>query len=102
MSKWWIGGAPYTCENARFMTNLNKGHPHGPGQARGSVFPVPLVHSGYSLWLEHITDKKEGTEAFWLMWYDQRGAPTIPASGAMWPDQLREMIAQLSAFVDPK
>ncbi|MGU3360333.1 hypothetical protein ACLBWX_08375 [Methylobacterium sp. M6A4_1b] len=102
MSKWWINGAPYTCENKRFMTNTAKGQPHGSGQAGGSVFPNALVNNGYSLWLEHVIDKNNNSEAFWLMWYDDKGRPTIPASGVMWPDELRGMIAQLSAFIDPK
>lgn len=101
MSKWLIGGAPFTCENGRFKTNTQKGQPHGAGNASGSVFPTPLVAGGYSLWLEHVSDKQDGSDCFWLMWYDARGAPTIPLSGAMWPDDLRAMIAKLSSFVDP-
>lgn len=102
MSKWWIGGQPYTCENARFKTNINKGHSHGLAPARGSALLNPLVSHHYSLWLEHIVDKQDDSEAFWLMWYDDQGRPTIPLSGAMWLDQLRDMVGGLSKFIEPK
>ena len=101
MSKWWINNTPYTCENKRFKTNIVRGKPHGSAAVLGSVFPQALINNGYSLWIEHIIDKNDNSEGFWLMWYDANGAPTIPLSGAMWPNELREMIAQLSKFVDP-
>ena len=79
----------YTCENRRYKTNVEKGHPHGDeSRARGSVTQKPLHEgSSYSLWLEHVIEKKTGKEVFWLMWYRQ-GKPTIPASGVLDVDDL--------------
>lgn len=65
MSKWWVNGNPFTCENKRFKTNVAKGYAHGQAAAKGSVFPTALISgSGYSLWLEHVVDKEEESE--WL------------------------------------
>jgi hypothetical protein len=99
VSKWWINGMPYTCENSRFMTNINKGHSHGPHAAGGSVFPTPLISHGYSLWLEHVLDKNDSSEYFWLMWYDAKGTPTIPASGVFGKNELRDITRRLADFI---
>jgi hypothetical protein len=102
MSKWWINGHSYTCRNSRFQTDIVAihGKPHGPGNAAGSVFDAPLVdNGGYSLWLEYVEDHKYGGNMFWLMWYDAKGVPTIPASGVFDLDQLRSMNSQLAAFI---
>ena len=100
MSKWWITGQPFTCRNRQFQTDLTKGKPHGTAPARGSVFDVPLVsNGGYTLWLEYVENHKHGGNAFWLMWYDARGVPTIPLSGVADLDQLRSMNSQLASFI---
>lgn len=100
MSKWWIGGQPYTCRNSRFQTDLSRGKSHGSASATGSVFDTALVGSpDYSLWLEYVEDHKYGGSMFWLMWYDRHGAPTIPLSGVFDLDQLRSMNSQLAAFI---
>jgi hypothetical protein len=100
VSKWWIGGSPFTCRNKRFQTDVTKGEPHGAGNARGSVFDDALINNGgYSLWLEHVEDHLHGGDIFWLMWYDQNGAPTIPASGVFDLAELRSMNSRLSAFI---
>ncbi|MCW4114365.1 hypothetical protein NPA31_005235 [Aurantimonas sp. MSK8Z-1] len=99
MSKWWINGMPFTCENSRFKTDITKGKPHGQAAALGSVLDQPLVSHGYTLWLKHVIDKNGGPDQFWLIWYDPKGAPTIPASGVLGPDEIREITRQLSAFI---
>ena len=102
MSRWWIANQPYTCRNSRFQTDLSRpgSKPHGIGNALGSVFDAPLVNNGgYTLWLEYVEDHKSGDKCFWLMWYDGRGAPTIPASGVFNEDQLKSMNGQLASFI---
>ena len=102
MSRWWINNQPYTCRNSRFQTDVLRSgaKPHGPGNALGSVFDAPLVdNGGYTLWLEYVEDYKNGNKCFWLMWYDHKGAPTIPASGVFNEDQLRAMNGQLASFI---
>jgi hypothetical protein len=95
-----INGAAYTCENLRYGTNTGKGYAHGPSQASGSVFAQPLViHNGYSLWLEHVTEKATSAETFWLMWYDPNGSPTIPLSGVFDAPDIQEMASRLAAFI---
>lgn len=90
---------PFSCENARFHTNLLKGVPHGPGQCNGSVFNAPLVNNPpFTLWLEYVIDKTNGNEVFWFMWY-KGGHPTIPASGIFDEYELKDMIARLSSFI---
>jgi hypothetical protein len=88
---------PFTCANRRFRTHIEIGQPHGNGQAGGSVFPDPLVdNGGYTLWLEHVTEVgDEDGGLFWFMWYDQSGSPTIPASGVLNLDQIKEMTNRL-------
>lgn len=96
-------GAPiaYTCENKRFMTNLEKGKAHaGYSNARGNVFDHELAApGGLTLWLEHVVDKQNGEELYWLMWYDQHGVPTIPLSGVMGKAEVQEMAGRLAGFV---
>lgn len=36
------------------------------------------------------------------MWYKGNGVPTIPLSGVMGLDELREMTARLAKFIEPK
>ncbi len=88
----------YTCANRRYRTNTDKGHPHGTGQAKGSVFPQALVNTGYSLWLEHVTGA-EGEEVFWLMWYDGQGSPTIPMSGVFDGPDIQTISRGLASFI---
>jgi hypothetical protein len=87
----------YTCENRRYKTNTEKGHPHGSkGEAKGNVLPGPLFDGGsYSLWLEHVVEKKTEKEVFWLMWY-RDGVPTIPASGVLNAKNLDTIISNLA------
>jgi hypothetical protein len=62
-----------------------------------------VSNGGYSLWLEYVEDHKYGDwEGFWMMWYDGRGAPTIPLSGVFDLDQLREMNSRLASFIQPQ
>lgn len=86
---------PFTNENSRYRTNVEKGHPHGVGQPRGSVFSEPIFSDGYSLWLEHVIEPATGEEAYWLMWYDQNGRPTIKVSGVLSRDDLRNLAHKL-------
>ncbi|MGY6770193.1 hypothetical protein [Komagataeibacter sp. NFXK3] len=75
---------PFTCANARYRTDTRHGHPHGRGQARGSVLPTPLAthaDTGDTLWLEYVR-APEG-ERFWLMWYDAHGLPRLTNSAVM-------------------
>jgi hypothetical protein len=86
----------YTCENARFRTDVVKGEKHGRNHTCGSVFREPLFKSvhGYSLWLEHVVDRKTSDRScYWLMWYE-RGRPTVPMSAILREDDLTKM-AQL-------
>lgn len=100
-----LEGQAFTCSNRRFYTNTAKGKRHGRGRAAGSVFGQPLVSSnGYTLWLEHVIERvkgrAQGKETFWLMWYDPDGSPTIPMSGVISVDQVKEMASRLSTFID--
>ena len=75
---------PFTCANDRYRTDTRYGYPHGAGQARGSVLPVPLVtraDTGDTLWLEYVAGA-EGT-VYWLMWYDGAGHPRVTYSAVM-------------------
>lgn len=103
MSRWWIDGQAFTCRNRRFQTDINNlsSYPHGQGHALGSVFAEPLVNNGgYTLWLEHVEDYKRGDKMFWLMWYNVKGVPTIPASGVFDRIDVRKMVGQLSSFIE--
>jgi hypothetical protein len=73
-----------TCENWRYKTKTDVGHAHGSYDTLGSVFERPLAEGdGYSLWLEHVTNKDEPSqECYWLMWY-RGGRPTISMSGIL-------------------
>lgn len=93
-----LNGQPFTCANKRYQTNVSKGHPHGPGTAKGSVFPQALVNTGYSLWLEHVLSTDD-EEAFWLMWYDGQGLPTIPMSGVFGASDIQEITRGLASFI---
>lgn len=86
---------PFTCENRRYCTNIAKGHPHGSGQPGGSVFPDPIFEDGYSLWLEHVIEPATGDEAYWLMWYDKNGKPTLRSSGVLNKADLRVLANKL-------
>ncbi|GEL42841.1 hypothetical protein MEX01_34320 [Methylorubrum extorquens] len=99
-----LNGQAYTCKNYRFWTDTTKGVAHGPGQVDGSVFASPLINSGaYTLWLEHVVDNSEGfNDPLWLMWYDDQGDPTIPLSGVFDKEQLKDVVARLSAFIEIK
>ena len=86
----------FTCNNERCRTDIERGHPHGLGQALGSVFDSALVdHGDASLWLEHAiwTDSKTQieNETYWLMWYSANGVPTIAVGAAIDNADLREM-----------
>jgi hypothetical protein len=74
----------YTCENAGYHTNTNKGFPHGPySKTLGSRFEEPLAtRNDYTLWLEHVIEIRNGRGWYWLMWY-RDGKPTIPLSGIL-------------------
>ncbi len=85
----------FTNENRRFRTNISKGHPHGPGQPAGSVFAEPLYDDGHSLWLEHVIERANGGESYWLMWYDAAGNPIIKVSGVMGRDDLKAIAQKL-------
>jgi hypothetical protein len=92
---------PFTCQNHRYRTNINKGEAHSPmSQNRGSVFPAPLVnHDGWSLWLEHVEEIGNAAEVYWLMWYGPDGRPTIPLSGVFDRAELSSLVGQLASFV---
>ncbi len=82
-----IDDRPFTCRNARFETIE-------------SVFSEPLIPGeNYTLWLERVRDRKGGSDKFWLMWYDEEGTPTIPLSGVISADEMREMVAKLADFI---
>lgn len=89
-----------SCENGRFLTNIHirKGKRHGECSTKGSVFNNALILSdGFSLWLEHVIDKKNSTapECYWLMWYDSNGQPTFPGSSVFGKEQLSEMVQRV-------
>jgi hypothetical protein len=84
---------PWTCSNAKYQTNLAKGH-------GGNVFDSPLIrHGGFSLRLEHVVEKPTGGEMYWLMWYEPSGIPALPLSAVFDRDDLEQMIGQLARFV---
>jgi hypothetical protein len=86
----------FTCSNKRFETNQKKGFPHGQGQAGGSVFQDALYGAGGdSLWLEHVYDKAEENECYWLMWYDEHGNAKLGAGTVFNKKDLKEMAARL-------
>ncbi|MHC0612689.1 hypothetical protein [Komagataeibacter oboediens] len=75
---------PFTCANDRYRTDTRHGHPHGAGQARGSVLPAPLVtraDTGDTLWLEYVAGAQD--MLYWLMWYDATGRPRVTYSAVM-------------------
>lgn len=92
---------PYSCENRRYITNIEKGFPHQPSSStRGSVLEASLMESeGYSLWLEHAMEKETRQEVYWLMWYSPEGKPTIPFSGVFSKEDLENMLGKLARFV---
>jgi hypothetical protein len=92
----------YTCENARFRTNIDMGETHAGYQSRGSVFREPLVlnEDDYSLWLEHVSDRRNPDERYyWLMWCDPSGHPTIPMSGILSREHIANMQRLLASFI---
>ena len=90
------------CKNDRYETNSNKGHSHGEGNPKGSVFRDPLsgiVGQDYTLWVEHISQHKDPNwEGFWLMWYSPKGNPTLPGSAVFDAKDLRQLVSRLSDF----
>ena len=92
---------PYSCENRRFRTNIQKGREHAPlANTKGSVLRSALLdRDGYSLWLEHVVEIDTAAELYWLMWYDSNGQPTIPLSGVLNRAELSHMVGQLMDFV---
>jgi len=92
---------PYSCENARFMTNIEKGNTHNPrSQTKGNVLEVPLLNDDEaSLWLEHVIDKNTDEELYWLMWYNTSGFPLITMSSVFNKTQLESMVGNLTRFV---
>jgi hypothetical protein len=92
----------YTCENVAYKTDTRKGKPHGKGFALGSVFGEPLAGTkgeGYSLWLEHVVQKKSlDTGLYWLMWY-KNGIPTIPMSGVFRKEDIANMVRLLASLI---
>lgn len=93
----------FTCSNSRFETDVGRGYPHGTNKAKGSVFPSQIAgeDGGFTLWLEHVRDKKNngGADIYWLMWYDGRGKPTIPLSGILTSDDIQEIGARFIKMV---
>jgi len=94
-------GQPFTCSNARYHTDDTQGHPHGDGNARGSVLDGPVCDdkaNGVSLWLEYVKDGHGvggwNPDPLWLMWYDMDGNPTISQSATFDLSHLREMIGR--------
>jgi hypothetical protein len=93
------GRMNFTCENKGFMTDVKRGFPHGKGNAKGSVFPEPLFDNGqYSLWLEHVLNRDDNSECFWLMWY-QKGQSTIAASGVFSKSDILNVGRKLLDFI---
>ena len=93
----------FTCQNAKFKTDINSGHPHGPGNAKGSVFDDHLVQwpdgaDIYSLWLEHVVHSTSGHKYYWLMWY-KNGIPTIPLSGVFGKAELERFAQKMASCV---
>lgn len=90
-------GQPFTCCNRGYGTDTKRGKPHGRGRAKGSVLPKPVLKNdnGTTLWLEHVTGKREGPGLFWLMWYDRAGTPTISGSGVFDAEGLETIKHQL-------
>jgi hypothetical protein len=95
------GPQPFTCRNFGYKTNTGKGESHGvPSNAHGSVFPNALATSpGWTLWLEHVLEEATGAEMYWLMWYDSKGFPPIPASAVFGKDELRQMLSRLPDLI---
>jgi hypothetical protein len=91
----------FTCENRAYVTNVEKGFPHGASASvRGSVFDGPLILGAtHSLWIEHVLEKGTSRECYWLMWYDQQGMPTIPLSAVFDRADLEQMAGRLARFV---
>ena len=90
---------PFTCENKPYRTNIGKGEKHGNAQAKGSVFPRPIADDGNnSIWLEHVTQKSDGAECYWLMWYNTKSIPNIPMSSIMWKEDVEEMARLFASF----
>ena len=84
----------FTCENRQFKTNIGRGHPHGTGQPRGSVYEEPLlISNGWSLWLEHVVNVNDDSNVLWLMWYDGE-KPAIPMSGIFGLGDFEQMLSR--------
>lgn len=89
----------FTNQNNRYRTNTDKGHTHGLGQPRGSVFEEPIFTDGDSLWLEHVIDIKTcRDDLYWLMWYDVHGRATTRVSGILSRDDLKAPSRNLSSL----
>lgn len=90
----------YTCQNERFKTDTKSGHSHRRNQRhKGSALGLPLLDNtedGYSLWLEHVTDRKNPKKpGYWFMWYE-KGIPTIPLSGIFYRDDIQKIAHKLN------
>ena len=93
----------YTCENAAYRTNIDKGEHHDLSHHyRGSVFAEPIKgHLGdeYTLWLEHVKVKHDpDDECYWLIWY-KNGRPTIPLSAIWHREDIAKMQRLLASFI---
>jgi len=92
----------FTCENVRYKTNTRRGKPHGTNPTPGSVFTEPLAGTqakGYSLWLEHVIEKRSRDGGlYWLMWYEN-GIPTIPMSGVFRKEDIANMARLLTSLI---
>lgn len=86
----------FTCVIGKHRTDLDAGHPHGAGEARGSVFPEPLSRQGaLTLWLEHVVDTKTDERAFWLMWY-RAGKPVVSWTPVLDADEVAALGERLA------
>jgi hypothetical protein len=93
----------FTCENAAYKTNVDKGEPHSDSHRYcGSVFPEPIkgcLGDEYTLWLEHVTVKNDPKdECYWLIWYKD-GKPTIPLSAIWHKEDIAKMQRLLASFI---
>ncbi len=88
-----LDGVPvkFTCTIGRHRTDIDAGHAHGNGQARGSVLEGALVQRGpLSLWLEHVVDSKTNMRGYWLMWY-RSGKPAVSMTPMLDADELAQL-----------
>lgn len=97
-------GIPFSCENNNYCTDIKnkESFRHLPNRTLGSALKDPLFFDDhdtlYSLWLEHVINKKDSKNknVYWLMWYDGKGFPLIPFSGVFSKDDLKKMVGMLA------